>query len=111
MFGRRGNQRAKRPPAGNSHEGSPACGFAVCLGAVLVMPPCLSNGTAAESVPIEAQRPVKLRVFRHGSLLDVFIADRATLTHRLDNHRGGRVRLDFRDTTGCVTNLLARRLD
>jgi beta-fructofuranosidase len=62
-------------------------------------------------VPIEAQRPVKLRVFRHGSLLDVFIAERATLTHRLYSHRSGHLSLEFRDTTGCVTNLLARRLD
>ena len=61
-------------------------------------------------VPIEANRPTKLRIFRHDSLLDVFIADRATLTHRLYSHRGGQIGLEFRDTAGCVTNLLARRL-
>ena len=64
------------------------------------------------SVPIEAKRPVKLRVFRHGSILEVFIADRATLTHRLYSHRGGRrAGLEFRDTSGAVSNLLVRRLE
>lgn len=62
-------------------------------------------------ISIEAQRPVKLRVFRHGSILEVFVADRATLTHRLYSQRGGRLALEFRDTSGCVTNLLARRLN
>jgi len=59
---------------------------------------------------VEARRPVKLRLFRHGSILDVFVADRATLTHRLYSHRGGRLALEYCDTTGSVTNLLARRL-
>ena len=40
----------------------------------------------------------------------VFVADRATLTHRLYSHRGGRLALEFCETTGSVTNLLARRL-
>ena len=61
-------------------------------------------------VSVEARRPVKLRLFRHGSILDVFVADRATLTHRLYSHRGGRLALEYCDTTGSVTNLLARRL-
>ena len=61
--------------------------------------------------PIEAKRPVKLRVFRHGSILDVFIADRATLTHRLYSHRGGQAALEFRDTSGVLSNLLVRRLE
>jgi beta-fructofuranosidase len=66
-----------------------------------------------ESVPvsIEANHPAKLRVFRHGTMLDVFIGDRATLTHRLYAHRGGRVFLEFRDATGCVANLTVRRLE
>jgi len=63
------------------------------------------------TVAIEAKRPTKLRVFRHGTLLDVFIADRATLTHRLYANRGGRVCLEFRDSSGGVANLLVRRLN
>jgi len=62
------------------------------------------------AVPIDAKRPVKLRVFRHGSLLEAFIADRATLTHRLYAHRGGRVCLEFRDSSGSVANLIVRQL-
>lgn len=63
------------------------------------------------SVPLEAGRPIKLRVFHHGTLLEIFIADRAILTHRLYAHRGGQVGLEFRDTTGAVSNLLVRRLE
>jgi beta-fructofuranosidase len=62
-------------------------------------------------VPLETKRAIKLRVFRHGSILDAFIADRATLTHRLYSHRGGQAALEFRDTSGAVSNLLVRRLN
>jgi len=61
-------------------------------------------------VSLEPNRPIKLRLFRHGAILDVFIDERTTLTRRLYENQDGHLVLEFRDGSGTFSNLLIRRL-
>ena len=61
-------------------------------------------------VSLEPNRPIKLRLFRHGTILDVFIDEKTTLTRRLDENKDDHLMLEFRDGSGTFSNLLIRRL-
>jgi hypothetical protein len=61
-------------------------------------------------VSLEPDRSIKLRLFRHGAILDVFIDERTTLTRRLYENQDGHLMLEFRDGPGTFSNLLIRRL-
>ncbi len=54
--------------------------------------------------PIDIRRPIKLRVFRSGLALEVFIDEKTVLTRRVYQHRGGNLALEFRDGLGSFTN-------
>lgn len=56
-------------------------------------------------VRLEPGRPIKVRVFRTGSIVDIFIDDRATVTHRLFRFSGGSIALEFYDGPGRFDNL------
>ena len=56
-------------------------------------------------VPLRPNRPIKLRVFRTGSVVDIFIDDHASVTHRLFRFSGGDIALEFTDGTGRFENL------
>jgi len=64
-----------------------------------------------QSVKLVPNRPVKLRVFRSGPILECFIDDRATLTHLLYRHNGGNLALEFRDGCGTFSDVFIRRLE
>lgn len=59
---------------------------------------------------LEAGRPNKLRVFLCGSILEVFVNDRLSLTARVYQHRQGLLGLEFRDGPGLFDNLSIRPL-
>jgi hypothetical protein len=61
--------------------------------------------------PLEPKRPIKLRIFHSGAILDVFIDDKTTLTQRLYQDRGGHMLLEFRDGPGVFAKNLIRRLE
>ena len=65
-----------------------------------------------ETLPLtlDISRPIKLRVFRSGSILEVFVGEEAVLTKRLYKYPGAGVGLEFRDGRGAFANLLVRRL-
>jgi beta-fructofuranosidase len=65
----------------------------------------------AVSLSLEPQRPIKLRIFRSGTILDVFIDDRTTLTHRLYQYHEGHWLLEFRDGGGTFSSMKIRRLE
>jgi beta-fructofuranosidase len=65
---------------------------------------------ASRSLAIPHGRPLAVRVFLSGSVLEVFFGDRASLTARLYQRRQGLAALEFRDGTGSVRNLLWRPL-
>ena len=63
------------------------------------------------SVRLDPGRPIKIRLFRAGTILEAFVGDQAVLTYRLYEHRGDRLLLEFRDGRGEFSGLLMRRLD
>ncbi|OHB53705.1 MAG: hypothetical protein A2Y12_15145 [Planctomycetes bacterium GWF2_42_9] len=65
-----------------------------------------------EMCPIDmaGNRPIKLRIFRSGTIIEVFVDDRAVLTHRLFQHSGGFLGLEFRDGAGTFSNILSCQL-
>ena len=62
-----------------------------------------------QSIPLDARKPIRLRVFRFGTVLDVFVDDKATLTYQLLQHQGGGMALEFRDGKGTIRDILVRR--
>ena len=54
--------------------------------------------------------PVKLRVFRSGDIVEIFIGDQSALTHRLFRYSGGNLALEFIDGTGRFENMFLRKL-
>lgn len=56
-------------------------------------------------VALEPGRPIKLRMFRTGTIVDIFIDDRTTVTHRLFRFSAGHIALEFVDGTGSFDNL------
>lgn len=63
-----------------------------------------------QSVSLEPNRPIKLRIFRSGPILEAFIDDKVTLTHLLYKHGDGHLAFEFRDGPGTFANILFRRL-
>lgn len=61
-------------------------------------------------VQLDVHRPMKLRIFRAGSVLEVFVDEKAVLTRRIYQHRGGSLALEFRDGSGTFSNQIVRRL-
>ena len=64
----------------------------------------------ARSVELPPERPIKLRVFLSGSVLEAFVGDRVSVTARLFQHRSGSVALGFRDAPGTFSDLPIRSL-
>lgn len=64
----------------------------------------------SRTVPIPVGKPLKLRVFLAGSILEVFFGDRVSLTARLYSRREGVVGIEFRDGRGAVRNACWRAL-
>ena len=63
-----------------------------------------------QSISLDARKPIRLRVFRCGTVLDVFVDDKTTLTYQLLQHQGGGMALEFRDGKGTIHDILVRRL-
>jgi len=63
-----------------------------------------------QSIRLEPNRPIKLRVFRSGPILEVFIDDKATLSHMLYQYNDGHMALEFRDGGGTFANIFTRGL-
>jgi len=63
---------------------------------------------ASRSVALTAKKPITVRVFLCGSICEVFLDDRCSLTARLYRWRDGIHGLEFRDGTGSITNLAWR---
>ena len=63
-----------------------------------------------QSIPLDARKPIRLRVFRFGTVLDVFVDDKTTLTYQLLQYRDGGMALEFRDGKGTIRDILVRRL-
>jgi len=65
-----------------------------------------------ETLPLalDIGRPIKLRIFRSGSIFEVFIDEQAVLTKRLYRYAASGVGLELRDGGGSFSNLLVRRL-
>lgn len=61
-------------------------------------------------VKLEPNRPMKLRVFRSGPILEVFVDDRAVLTHRVHKYSAGDLALELADGTGAFSNIVIRQL-
>lgn len=61
-------------------------------------------------IKLEPNRPIKLRVFRSGPILEVFVDNKAVLTHRLYRYNEGGLALEFIDGTGEFANIIIRRL-
>lgn len=64
----------------------------------------------SRSVRLPVGEPITVRLFLNGSILEVFLADSASLTARLYRHREGLTALEFRDGTGRITDLTWRAL-
>ena len=58
----------------------------------------------SRSVSIPVGKPMKVRVFVAGSILEVFFGDRVSLTARLYSRREGLTGFEFRDGSGAVRN-------
>ena len=65
---------------------------------------------ASRSVALPVGKPCKVRVFLAGSILEVFIGDRSSLTARLYQQSSGSAGFEFRDGGGTVRNLQWRPL-
>ena len=63
-----------------------------------------------QEVPFDKDQPIKLRLFRWASIVDIFIADKNTLTARLYEFNGGRLALELRDAPGAFRNITIRQL-
>ncbi len=61
-------------------------------------------------VALDAEHPIKLRVFLCGSILEVFVDDRIALTCRLYRHLTGGLAFEFRDGQGAFRNVTIRAL-
>ena len=72
--------------------------------------PCEHLTLETLALPLDIRRPIKLRVFRSGSILEVFIGEQAVLTKRLYKYPGGGIGLELRDGGGSFANLMVRRL-
>ena len=57
-----------------------------------------------------ADKPLNVKVFLAGSILEIFVGGQAALTSRVYNHREGQTALEFRDGTGMLANLAWRPL-
>ncbi len=55
-------------------------------------------------------KPLNVKVFLAGSILEIFIGGQAALTSRVYDHREGQTALEFRDGTGTLSNLAWRPL-
>jgi len=64
----------------------------------------------SKTVKFDANKSIKLRVFRTGTVLDIFIQDQATLTYQLMQFRDGAMAMEFRDGSGEIKNMLVRQL-
>ena len=64
----------------------------------------------SRSVTLPVGRPVPVQVFLSGSVMEVFIDRRASLTSRVYDHATGSLGLEFRDGTGSVNGLSWRAL-
>ena len=65
---------------------------------------------ATVPVKLEARRPIKLRLFRCGTSLEVFIDDKAVLTHPIYQFAEGNLGLQFSDGTGSFGKIVVRKL-
>ena len=61
-------------------------------------------------LPLPVGKPMQLRVFLAGSVLDAFIDGRASITTRVYERRQGALALEFRDAPGQFRNLRLRQL-
>jgi beta-fructofuranosidase len=60
------------------------------------------------SSSVSVGKPIQIRVFLSGSILEVFLNDRISLTSRLYAQREGMTGFEFRDGPGKITNLFWR---
>ncbi len=64
----------------------------------------------SRSMTIPAGKLLKVRVFLAGSIVEVFLGDRVSLTARLYTRREGLTGFEFRDGVGAIRNLQWRSL-
>lgn len=60
---------------------------------------------AARPINIVPQIPVKVRIFFWDSVLDVFVADKYSLSARLYRYKEGEMAVEFRDGLGTISNV------
>jgi len=65
----------------------------------------LDRVMVSRSASITIGKPLKIRVFLAGSILEVFLGDRISLTARLYARREGLTGFEFRDGSGVVRNV------
>ena len=65
----------------------------------------LDTVLASRTVALPVNTPIRLRAVMQGSMLEVSLADRVSLTARLYNSQTGRVGLEFRDAPGMVEHM------
>jgi len=70
----------------------------------------LDRVLVSRSLAIPVGKPLKVRMFLAGSILEVFLGDRASLTARLYTRPEGLTGFEFRDGTGAVRNVQWRPL-
>lgn len=56
-------------------------------------------------IELEPGSPIKIRMFRTGTIVDIFVDDKATVTHRLFQSSWSNIALEFVDGTGSFENL------
>jgi len=61
-------------------------------------------------VTLDTTRPIKLRIFICGEIMELFAADKASITCRVMNHRNGKIAFGFTDGTGKFSNIVIRQL-
>ena len=61
-------------------------------------------------VPLPVGKPIKVQILVADSVLDVFIANRASITTRVYELRQGALALEFRDAAGAFEKVKLRRL-
>lgn len=62
------------------------------------------------SYPIPVGRPFKVRLFVSGTVMEVFVDDRVSLTHRIYSHAKGDLFLETRDGKAKFSNIKVRKL-
>jgi len=62
-------------------------------------------------IQIEQNRSVKIRVFLSGTILDVFVDDKYSMTARVHTYLKGNTAFEFRDGLGTISKIKITNLE